>query len=148
MILRSCPAPQTRSGTTIAQSPKPPEAISAAKHAAGDSLHPHLPSDHREDRPGLADPSLPFGAREERPIAGVDRRSPASVRPEEEGGGGDWSNLTSGPKGPTVSDHGLVHAGVSGGVNSKYVSYVYLFETFFFFFCPSPQDSRPPEGPP
>ena len=79
--------------------------------AADSSRRPRRPSDHRKDCPGLADPSRPSGAREEPPFAGVDRRSPASVRPEEEGGGGDRSNLTSGPPGPTVSDPEPVHAG-------------------------------------
>ena len=114
---------------TRTQPPPPSRSL-----AAGSSLRPHLPDDHRDARPGVADPSPPLENHGEPPFAGVDRRSPASVRPEEEGGGGDWSNLTSGPKGPTVSDHGLVHAGVSGGVNSKYVSYVYLFEIFIFLF--------------
>jgi hypothetical protein len=93
-----------------------PEAISAAELAAGYSLRPRHPLDHREDRPGLADPSPPSEPRKEPPFAGVDRRSPASARPEEEGGAGDWSNLTSGPKGPTVSDPEPARAGLSGGV--------------------------------
>ena len=61
---------------------------SAAKLAAGNSLRPHRPVDHRDDRPGVADPSPPSEPREEPPFAGVDRRSPASVRPKEEGGWG------------------------------------------------------------
>ncbi len=81
-----------------------PIASSAAKLAAGSSLRPRRPNDHQEDRPGLADPSRPSGARAEPPFAGVDRRCLASVRAEEEEGEIDWSNLTSGPGGPTVSD--------------------------------------------
>ena len=81
-----------------------PEASSAAKLTAGDSLHPRRPNDHREDRPGLADPSRLSGARGEQPFAGVDHRRLASVQAKEEEGGMDWSNLTSGPPGPTVSD--------------------------------------------
>ena len=65
-----------------------PKLSSAAELAAGSSLHLQLPCDHREDRTGVADPSPPSGPREEPPFAGVDHRSPASVRPEEEGGGG------------------------------------------------------------
>ena len=64
-----------------------PETCSTAELAAGDSLHPHGPLDHQEDRPGAMDPSLPSGAREEPPITSGDRRSPASVRAEEEEGG-------------------------------------------------------------
>ena len=88
-----------------------PEASSAAKLTAGDSLHPRRPNDHREDRPGLADPSRLSGARGEQPFAGVDRRRLASVRAEEEEGEMDWSNLTSGPPGTTVSDPAPVHVG-------------------------------------
>ena len=88
-----------------------PEASSAAKLTIGDSLHPRRPNDHREDRPGLADPSRLSGARGEQPSAGVDRRRLAFVRAKEEEGGMDWSNLTSGPPGPTVSDPALVHVG-------------------------------------
>ena len=46
----------------------------------------------------------------------------------------DWSNLTSGPGEPTVSDPAPVHAGISGGVFLEYVFDVYLFETFSFLF--------------
>ena len=66
--------------------PSPPQnhfatkASSAAKLAAGSSLRPHLPDDHRDDRPGVADPSPPLGPREEPPVAGDDRRSSASAR--------------------------------------------------------------------
>ena len=75
--------------------------------AAGDSLRPRHPLDHWEDRPGLADPSLPSESRGEPPFIDGDRWSPASARTEEEGGAGDWFNLTSGPDGPTVSDPAL-----------------------------------------
>ena len=88
-----------------------PEATSAEKLAAGSSLRPHLPGDHREDRPGVADPSPPSEPRGEPPFAGDDRRCLASVRAEEEEGGIDWSNLTSGPLGPTVSDPAPIHVG-------------------------------------
>ena len=81
-----------------------PEATSAEKLAAGSSLRPHLPGDHREDRPGVADPSPPSEPRGERPFAGDDRRSPAPLGQRRETTRGDWSNLTSGPGRPTVSD--------------------------------------------
>ena len=49
------------------------------------------------------------------------RRSPEhrlrSARREE--GAGDWSNLTSGPDGPTVSDPATTHAGFSGSVKPR-----------------------------
>ena len=81
-----------------------PEAPSAAELAAGDSLRPRRPVDQRKDRLGVADPSLASDALEEPPFAGDDRQNPAPARVEEKGGRGDWSNLTSGPPGPTVSD--------------------------------------------
>ena len=62
--------------------PSPPpnhfvtEAPSATKLAAGDSLHPRRPCDHRKDRLGVADPSLRSDAHEETPFAGDDRRTP------------------------------------------------------------------------
>ena len=70
----------------LVREPSPPQnhfatkASSAAKLAAGSSLRPHLPDDHRDDRPGVADPSPPLGPREEPPVAGDDRRSSASAR--------------------------------------------------------------------
>ena len=81
----------------------------------------------------MTDPSLPSDALEEPSFAGKDRRSSASVRPKEREGGGDRSNLTSGPPGPTVSDPVPVHAGVSGGVIPEYTFDVYLFQNVFFF---------------
>ena len=81
-----------------------PELPSAAELAAGDTLHLRQPRDHRENRPGCADPSLPSGAREEQPNAGDDRRSPAPLGQRRETTRGDWSNLTSGPGRPTISD--------------------------------------------
>ena len=81
-----------------------PKLSSAAELAAGSSLHLRQPHDHREDRLGRADPSLPSGAREEQPNAGDDRRSPAPLGQRRETTRGDWSNMTSGPGGPTVSD--------------------------------------------
>ena len=57
-----------------------PEASSAAKLAAGSSLRPHRPGNHRDDRTGVAHPSPPLGPREEPPVAGDDRRSSASAR--------------------------------------------------------------------
>ena len=45
--------------------------------------------------------------------------APAFVRPEEEGGGGDRSNLTSGPPGPTVSDPRTGPRVLSGGVKPQ-----------------------------
>ena len=68
-----------------------PNASSAAKLTVGDSPHPHRPNDHREDRPGLADPSRPSGVRGEPPFAGVDRRCLAAIRAEEEEGEKDRS---------------------------------------------------------
>ena len=88
-----------------------PEAPSAAKLTADDFFHPCRPNDHREDRRSLADPSRPSGTRGEPPFAGGNRRGLASVRAEEEEGGIDWSNLTSGPLGPTVSDPAPIHVG-------------------------------------
>ena len=82
----------------------PPKLPSAAELAAGDLLLPQQPYDHRENRPSRADPSPPSGAREEQPNAGDDRRSPAPLGQRRETTRGDWSNLTSGPGGPTVSD--------------------------------------------
>ena len=72
--------------------------------AAGDLLRPRLPNAHKEDRLGLANPSLPSDALEEPPFVAGDRRSPATVRAQRKEGEGDQSNLTSGPSGPTVSD--------------------------------------------
>ena len=63
-----------------------PEAPSAAELAAGDSLRPRRPVDHREDRLGVADPSLPLNALEEPPFAGDDHRNPAPARAEEKEG--------------------------------------------------------------
>ena len=51
-----------------------PEASSAAELVADDSLRPHHSHDHREDRLGVADPSLHSDAREEPLFAGDDRR--------------------------------------------------------------------------
>ena len=88
-----------------------PKLPSAAKLTAHDSFHPRLPSDHRKFRRSLADPPRPSGTRGEPPFAGGDRRGLASVRAEEEEGGIDWSNLTSRPLGPTVSDPAPIHVG-------------------------------------
>ena len=63
-----------------------PEATSAEKLAAGSSLRPHLPGDHREDRPGVADPSPPSKPRGEPPLAGDDRHCLASARDRERRG--------------------------------------------------------------
>ena len=66
--------------------PSPPqnhfatEASSTAMLAAGSSLRPHRPGNHRDDRTGVAHPSPPLGPREEPPVAGDDRRSSASAR--------------------------------------------------------------------
>ena len=88
-----------------------PKLPSTAKLTADDSFHPRLPSDHRKDRLSLVDPSRPSGTHGEPPFTGDDRRCLASVRAEEEEGGIDWSNLTSGPLGPTVSDPAPIHVG-------------------------------------
>ena len=136
--VRSCPTSQTQPRATVAQTPIAPEASSAAELVAGDSLHPRRPNDHREDRPGLAVPSRPSGARGEPPFAGVDRRCLAAVRAEEVEGEQDWSNLTRGPPGPTVSDPDRVHAGVSGSANPR-VRLLCFEDVFcpkrFPFFC-------------
>ena len=94
-----------------------PVALSAAELATGESSHHRRPSDHREDRPGLAGPSLPSGALGEPPFVAGDRPSPAPVRAEKRRERGEWSNLTSRPSGPTVSDPRATHAGLSGHVN-------------------------------
>ena len=71
-------------------------------------------------------------------VAGGDRRCLASIRAEEEEGGIDWSNLTSGPSGPTVSDPVPVHVGLSEGVFSPVrfprSESVFTSETFSFLF--------------
>ena len=86
----------------------------------------------------MADPSLHSGAREELSFAGDDRRCLASVRAEEEEGGIDWSNLTSGPSGPTVSEPVPVHVGLSEGVippvRFPRSESVFPSETFSFLF--------------
>ena len=70
----------------LVREPSPPqnhfatEASSATKLAAGSSLRPHRPGNHRDDRTGVAHPSPPLGPREEPPVAGDDRRSSASAR--------------------------------------------------------------------
>ena len=79
-------------------------APSAAELAAGDSFHLRRPSDHQGDRPSLAVPSPPSGAREEPPFVDGDRRRPPPFGQRERGGRKERSNLTSGPSGPTVSD--------------------------------------------
>ena len=115
-----------------------PEAPSAAKLTADDFFHPCRPNDHREDRRSLADPSRPSRTRGEPPFAGGDRRGLASIRAEEEEGGIDWSNLTSGPSGPTVSDPVPVHVGLSEGVTPAVCfprsESVFPSETFSFLF--------------
>ena len=63
-----------------------PEAPSVAELTADDSPRPHRPVDHREDRLGVADPSLASDALEEPPFAGDDRRNPAPARAEEKEG--------------------------------------------------------------
>lgn len=61
---------------------------SAAELAADDSLRPHHSLDHREDRLGVADPSLHSDAREEPPFVGDDRRTPRLCSGREEEGWG------------------------------------------------------------
>ena len=48
----------------------------------------------------------------------------------------DWSNLTSGPLGPTVSDPAPVHVGLSGSAFPDYAFdvYVYIRNVFFSVF--------------
>ena len=58
------------------------------------------------------------GALEEPPSVAGDRRSPAPVRAEKRREREEWSNLVSGPSGPTVSDPRATHAGLSGHVNA------------------------------
>ena len=65
-----------------------PEAPSTVELAAGDSLHLRRPYDHREDRLGVADPSLHLDAREEPPFAGDNRRTPRLCSGREEEGVG------------------------------------------------------------
>ena len=78
----------------------------------------------------LSPPSEPH---EEPPIAGVDRQNPATARTEEEGGAGDWSNLTSGPHGPTVSDPRASHTGISEDVKPEYAFDVFSLRIVFLF---------------
>ena len=119
------------------KTPFTPVVPSVAELAAGDSSHHRRPSDHREDRPGLAGPSLPSGALEEPPFVDGDRRSPAPVRAEKRRERGEWSNLTSGPSGPTVSDPRANRAGLSGSVFPRvripYPESVFCIEAFSFF---------------
>ena len=77
VVVRSCLAPQLRpriTGTHMSLHHRSPF---AAELAAGDPLRPHLPNAHREDRLGLANPSLPSDALEDPPFVAGDRRSPA-----------------------------------------------------------------------
>ena len=67
-------------------------------------------------------------------FAGNPRRNSALVRAEGDDARVDWSNLTSGPGGPTVSDPAPVHAGVSGIAFPVCAFDVYIFETFPFLF--------------
>ena len=60
----------------------------AAELAAGDSLRPLRPFDYREDRLGVADPSLHLDAREEPPFASDDRRMSRLCSGREEEGVG------------------------------------------------------------
>ena len=86
----------------------------------------------------MADPSPPSEPRGEPPFAGDDRRSPTSLGQRREKGRGDWSNLTSGPPGPTVSDPVPVHVGLSEGIFSPVrfprSESVFPSETFSFLF--------------
>ena len=116
----------------------PPKLSSAVELTDGSSLRPHRPGNHQEDSTGVAHPSPPSGPREELPVAGDDRRCLTSVRAEEEGEGIDWSNLTSGPSGPTASDPVPVHVGLSEDV-IRLVRFprsesVFPSETFSFLF--------------
>ena len=58
-----------------------PETSSAAELAAGDSLNPHGPLDHQEDRPGAMDPSLPSGVPP--PFGQRKRREERLVKPDQ-----------------------------------------------------------------
>ena len=68
-------------------------------------LTPSPPTQRLPGGPPQPYGSIPtLGAREEQPNAGDDRRSPAPLGQRRETTRGDWSNMTSGPGGPTVSD--------------------------------------------
>ena len=87
----------------------PPKLPSAAELAAGDFLHLRRPYDYQSDHLGPLNPLVASAFRTEPPFAGDDRRSPAPLRQMEGDDAGDWSNLTSGPGGPTVRDPAPVH---------------------------------------
>ena len=114
--------------------PRPP---STAKLVADAFLHLRLLLDHRKNHPSPADPSPHSNALEAPPFAGVDRRSGAPVRPEEEGGGGDWSNMTSGPAGPPsvalVVPPRRLSEGVKRRVRFLSAENAFPIETFSFF---------------
>ena len=71
-------------------------------------------------------------------FTGEPRRSSASVSAGGDDARVDWSNLTSGPGGSTVSDLVPIHAGISGNVFLEYAFDVvssnrFLFILFYFF---------------
>ena len=75
--MRGCLAPSFGRGSPEPKCHFTIVAPSAAKLAADDLLRPRLPNAHREDRLGLANPSLPSDALEEPPFVAGDRQSPA-----------------------------------------------------------------------
>ena len=93
---------------------------SAAKLTAGSSVHPRDHINHRSNRLDPLSTRMASILRTVPSFAGEPRRSSASVS----AGGGDarvdWSNLTSGPGGSTVSDPVSIHAGISGNVFLEY----------------------------
>ena len=98
------------------RSPKPtihPNAFSVAKLVAGDSVHVGDHGGYPRVRLDLLSTPMFSDHQGTPPFAGNPRRSSASVRSEGDDTRVDWSNLTSGPGGPTVSDPAPVHTGVS-----------------------------------
>ena len=134
-VSRSHPTPQIRSGATVAQTPK-----SSRSHLRRGARRRRLPSPPPACRPPGGPPwtggSIP-AIRTPRGASVRRRRSPElclrSARREE--GGDDWSNLTSGPKGPTVSDPRVGPRGLSGGVKPEVrvlLSKAYFVRNVFF----------------
>ena len=119
------------------RSPKPtihPNAFSAAKLVASDSVHVGDHGGYPRVRLDLLSTPMFSDHQGTPPFAGNPRRSSASVRSEGDDAHVDWSNLTSGLGGPTVSDPAPVHAGVSGNAFPECAFDVYIFETFSFLF--------------
>ena len=116
-----------------AKAPSHPTPPSAGKLVAGDSVHVGNHGGYPRVRLDLQSTPMCSDPRGVPSFAGERRRSSASVSAEGDDARVDWSNLTSGPGGPTVSDPTPVHAGVSGNVFPEYVFDVYHFLFLFYF---------------